>query len=354
MPTIYVAACFTNIHGVVCGFPSRSLLLPFIPWVRRRAHLLLTKKPSCALVSSNLSRAMTKGSLPFARETSNYLMSTHVGASQLGTYGWGITRMHDLYKSMPEDVQRDVVPNENVWEVNAVLIPETVRLLKNFNIDAWAASILEANQTLLISFNAVNCLWIQIIVLDVAIQFFLHGHWGFEPMENPRDAEAAAAFVRMLRSGTPADKGTPGPQYDPYYFESWGREEAAVVQGIVRAWRQPGLLETDDEIALDQARNSDQLGGDDGDLEGTPDWQQLGLELRDWDLGEALIAERAIQFGDQGAPNAPSNRNAMRRRLAELLELRAVFVFAFLLMHPDSSDIYDSARKEEDIEMPMV
>jgi len=353
MPTIYVAACFTSIHGVVCGFPSRSLLQPFIPWVRRRAHYLLTKSPYSALVSSNLSRAMTSGGLRFARETSNYLMSTGIGASDVGTYGWGITSMYDVFKAMPNEVQRDLVPNEDVWEVNALLIPETVRLLKDFNIDAWAGSILEANQTLLISFNAINCLWIQIVILDVAIQFFLHGHWGFEPMEDPRDREAQAYFLKLLRSGKLTDDGAPKPQYNPFYNESWGRKEAAVVQGIVRAWRQPGLRETDDEMALDQARSNNQFGEDD-DLEATPDWEKLGLELRDWDLGEALIAEQAIQFGDDGASKTRSNRIAMCRRLAELLELRAVFVFAFLLMHPDSSDVYDSERKEEDIEMPMA
>ncbi|KAG7406357.1 hypothetical protein Forpe1208_v013582 [Fusarium oxysporum f. sp. rapae] len=353
MPTIYVAATFTNIHAVVCGFPSRSLLLPFVPWVRRRAQFLLSKSPRCTVVSSKLSRAMTSGGLLFARETSDYLMSFSTGASDVGTYGWGITRMYDIFKAMPEEVQRDLVPDEGVWEVNALLIPETARLLMDFNIDAWASSIVEANQTLLISFKAINCLWIQIIVLDIAIQFFLHGHWGFEPVEDPKDQIAKKDFIKLLRSSKRAREEAPKPQYDPFYNETWGRKEAFVVQGIVRAWRQPGLRETEEELAIDEARNHGQFAGDDDDLGDTPDWKKLGLDLRDWDLGEELIKDKAIQFEDDGASRGRRNRDAMCRRLADLLELRAVFVFAFLLLHPDSSDIYDSTRKEDDIEMPI-
>lgn len=373
MPTIYASCAFASIHGVVCGFPSRSLLHPFIPWVRRRAQALLSTTPRCAVISSNLSRAMTFGDLRFARETSHYLMAFNIGASNAGTYSWGTTKMYELFSAMPDEVKRDLVPDEDRWQVNALLTPETARLLRDFDVDAWAASIMEANQTFLISFNAVNCLWIQVIVLDIAIQFFLHGHWGFEVMEDPKEREAQQELIRLLkrRRMTPAEvEQARAVGFDPWYAEAWGRKEAAVVQGIVRAWRQPGLRETDDEMALDQARNGagaatpefvgSSQENDDDDRDETPDWQRLGLDLRDWDLAKALAEEPSVQFGDGGGggdheTSGPGmNRNAMCRRLAELLELRAVFTFAFLLLHPDSSDIYDSAKKEEDIEMPMA
>lgn len=346
MPTIYVAASFMAIHGVVTAFPTRSLLLPFIPWVRRRAKILYNKTLTPFRVFNELSKAMTEGSLLFARETSNYLMSTGIGASDGGLYGWGLTKMRDLYDAVPIEIQRAIVPDEQQWAVNAILTPDTAKLLKTFEPDKWSASIREANETELISFKAINCLWIQILVLDIAIQFYIRGHWGFEPMRNAKEESEMERLVSNLEAENFAEIVR---VYNPYFNESWGLKEAAIVSGIVRAWRPPNLLETPDEVTLD----ADIEDGDDFEDE-VQDWKKLDLHVRDWDLSQALYEEPSINFGDDPASRAGLNRTDMCSRLAELLELRAIFVVAYLFLHPDSSDIYESIRKEEDIEMPMA
>jgi hypothetical protein len=266
------------IYGIVCAHPSRSLLEPFIPWVRRRAKFFYSKtSPTPFLVSNDLSKAMTDGSMLFARETSAYLLSTGQGASPVGTFGWGITKMRDVYDAIPKSVQREIVPDEQKWAVNAVLSPDTARLLKTFELDKWATSIQEANQTFLISFKAINCLWIQILILDVAIQFFIHGHWGFEPMDNSKEDAEFAKAMKFIKQSRKHDTEEKFRLYNPFYCESWGQKEAAVVGGIVRAWRLPNLSETPEDIVID-------AGDKDDPAEEILDWQKLNIRLRDWDL----------------------------------------------------------------------
>jgi hypothetical protein len=218
--------------------------------------------------------------------------------------------------------------------------------LSTFELDKWSTSIREANETGLISFQAINCLWIQILLLDVAIQFYIHGHWGFEPMKSLKEEAELANVAKLFDEGNP-EAAEKLRLYDPLYCESWGQKEASIVAGIVRAWRLPNLLETADEIAIDS------WDKDDADEE-ILDWQKLEHRLRDWDLGQALQEEPTIIFGDDPAARAKINKSAMCTRLAELLELRAIFVVAYLFLHPDSSDIYESTRKEADIEMPIA
>lgn len=82
--------------------------------------------------------------------------------------------------------------------------------------------------------------------------------------------------------------------------EIWGKEEAKVVHGIVRAWK-----------------------------------------ARPWDL----------QNHPQEAKVFPDNQDKLQR-LADCLELRAVFAFAHSDLHPDSSEVY--AIRDSDVQIPMI
>lgn len=327
------------------AFPVRSLLVPFVPWVRRRAKKLLQTFSDCIYVSSGLSQAMTEGTLIFAREESTYLLATGEGGNSSGTFGWGITKMREIYDGIPLSVQRDIILDENQWQARAVLTPETVKLLKLFEVNNWAKDIMETRQTFLIAFRAPIALWIQILILDVAIQFLIHGHWGFEPMVDLKETEELEHALKRKDHDLLIEKLE---IYPPYFREAWGRKEAAVVQAIVRAWRLTGLLENSLEVAIG-ARDGDQ-----SEDEESPNWKKQNQDPRDWDLEEALYSDPRVVFGDDPASKSAINRRAMCAQLAGLLELRAIFVIGYLLLHPDSSDIYESEQREEDIEMPMA
>ncbi|KAF2396079.1 hypothetical protein EJ06DRAFT_242163 [Trichodelitschia bisporula] len=240
-----------------------------------------------------------------------------------------------------------VIPNEEKWEVNAVLTPDTYKLLRKFELDSWSLSIREAGQINLLDYQAINCLWIQILVLDIAIQFLIHGHWGFEAMQDAKGDAMLANLKKAKASANGQDAGELVRLHNPLYCESWGKKEAAVVGGIVKAWRPPMLREGEGEMELVDDEDDEKKGE-------TMDWKLLGLRLRDWDLAQGLIEEPNIVFGDDPASRSSVSKSDMCKRLAELLELRAIFVIAFLFLHPDSSEIYESQRKEEDIEMPMA
>jgi hypothetical protein len=80
---------------------------------------------------------------------------------------------------------------------------------------------------------------------------------------------------------------------------------------------------------------------------GPDDWDQLPGQYEDWNLAKHLEKNRDVLPGPRD-----KKKRAKCQRLADLLELRAIFVLAFLFMHPDSSDVY--LTEGEDVEMPMA
>jgi hypothetical protein len=70
-------------------------------------------------------------------------------------------------------------------------------------------------------------------------------------------------------------------------------------------------------------------------------------QLRDWPLKEALVTYSGLTFGQIGTENVEAQKVKFRK-LADLLELRGLFVVAFFMLHSDSTDVY--FREREDIE----
>jgi hypothetical protein len=328
VPTLYAAACFLTFHGVTCAFPSRVLLQPFLPWVRRRAKALYNKRPHPYIRSMELNKAIYERKVKFARPSSDYLMSTGEEVNPNGIYGWGIADMRKLYDLIPEALQRELVesvPGVNTAKANAVLSPDTLTVLRKFELEKWRRYTEESELCAGTGFKAINLLWIQVVLLDIAIQFLIRGGWSFRsrPLvhhDNDEDNE------RKLN--------------ERLYNETWGEKEAQAAASVVDAWRpgDVGQIENPADVILGDFSDSE---------DDDPDWTGLGGQLRDWDLAGALENNPYVF---QGLSVATRKNNC--QRLAELLELRAIFLIALLYMHPDSSDVYVIER--QDIEMPMA
>jgi hypothetical protein len=377
LPTLLAASTFLSLHGVVCAYPSRAVLHSVLPWTRRRAKTLFAERSKIFVVSENFSDAMRDGKIGFARENSKYLLATGSGSSATGSYGWGITDMKALFDLLPQELQQDIIPTRGEWKVNAVLTSETADLLRRFEPQKWAREVSEKGGASLGGFKVINLLWIQVLVLDISIQFYLYGRWDFRPIEA---AQRDVTWKDLASQGKIEGDMVSKVMDTLFYDETWGRSESEVVRSIVKAWRpqdteaeyahaahaqQPDVVtlnsdeEEDESSGSEEESESDEEEGgnhrdhpngnthEPADETGLTDWASLAPKLQDWPLAKHLEQNQNV------FPGHRSNITKARcRRLAHLLELRAIFVISLLFMHPDSSDIY--MTEGEDIEMPIA
>lgn len=187
IPTIYLCGTFVTFHSVVSGFPSSILIQPFLLWIQSRARRMYERKGQAFYCSSILANTIAEQKLAFARPRSDYLMSTG-GGSVGGLFGWGILSMKGVFDKCPESIQMEICTGPEARDAQAILTAETCHLLKHFDVQGWASSVIETQREAVISFNPINLLWIQINLLDVAIQLLIRGKWSEEngdPTINP-------------------------------------------------------------------------------------------------------------------------------------------------------------------------
>ncbi len=471
-PSMYVSATFLTFSGIVCGFPTRALIKDLLPWMRWRARLLYDRRREIVKVSPALGRAIDAGSLGFAREVGDYLMSRG-GGTLAGLFGWGIMNFQGFFDKCDQDVRDDINPDSSKWDVQAITISETCNLLKNFDVQEWATQVKEIQRQSVPLFDPLNLLWIQVSLIDISIQFLIRGSWNFTndgvdanqvpgvsspndsthlpildqqmstepaaigqatnsvpdnatpppltsvtptlaqrpeakvspedptgastengPTQNDVSAPARGKSITIQEPPTPPTTQRPDapkrtmssssrlPQ-SPYslplsepskpasrskgveiemeqipnprvakppaednhglLYGEWGVMEARVVSAIVQSRRMGSSTSTP------TLQRSDPL--DEGPEEGeTPDDgpDMPKNEPRDWPLAGVLKAFSGLTFGTEDV----TIQEAKFQKLADLLELRALFVIAFFMLHPDSTDVY--SIEGEDIELPIV
>jgi len=149
----------------------------------------------------------------------------------------------------------------------------------------------------------VNMVWAQILLIDVAIQYLLRDGW-YDP--------------------------------EPEGANPWSGRVGQVATCVVNCWDAAPQDKKDDEKEGDSESTVDDL----------PEKETEPVYV-DWDLVAALKADHDLEFSDDEKVQA-----AKVQQLMELLELRGLFVIAFLLLNPDSSDVYRAEKSE--VEMPMV
>ena len=232
---------------------------------------------------------MSRSKFDFARPSSHFLMSAN-GGSNSGKYGWGTDYMKTVFDMCPSDVQNEIISSVGA---NAIVTRDTVALLKNFDVEGWLEYFIHGQQGSFLDLLPLNLLWIQIIILDMAIQYMIRNGWG-SPKENRQDP-------------------------NPLYNEGWLDQEANIAFAISQSWRLPA----------------------------TPADEKRQITYADWDLAGAL--EKYSGMNENGDSVLLKKRV---RRLADLLELRGLVWIFFMFCHADSSDVYLMAN--ENIELPMV
>ena len=252
-----------------------------------------------------------------------------------GECGWIHQDIQEVYDTLDAPIQNDIIIKDAegnpTGEVRAILFPDSLLLLDNFNPNDWAATIESILVMAVGEYNPVNMLWAQVLLLDVSIHYLVRGGW----TEGGSDA-----------------------------YEIWSKETCAVYSAVVDAWStEPQEREatpaTDDaapSVTQDQppsTESGEQVTTEPSSATATtePTLQEPTVDesskYADWDLAGALEKQPDLKFSED-----PLKRKEKIRQLADLLELRALFVLAFFLLGPDSSDVY--VAQGSDVEMPMI
>ncbi|KAI9773499.1 MAG: hypothetical protein M1839_002081 [Geoglossum umbratile] len=371
IPSLLLSASFMTVHGIACGFPTTVLLEPILAWSRYRAEKLWARRPFS--VSDNVRRSMALSLGSFFRKTSDYLMSRELGASPAGLYGWGISTMKVFYDHFPKESQLEIVSSEGC--AAAVLIAETSALIEDFNPREWAARVRQSQvESFSVTlFKPLNVLWCQILILDIAIQYHIRRGWDVKseaepaPQSAPPPNSRAVVLSEALTAATsPSPDLPPGagrtlqhrattlsevmaanpPQADP----SGGPVEDGPAEP--RETQEPENLlsrllsellycdewhDREGEVAYAISRSSE-----------IPDNSSDSKPFHEWDLKSSLEEHSGITT----EANGDKLRENYFQVLADLLELRGLFVIAFLGIHPDSTDVY--LAETENIQMPIA
>ena len=333
IPTILAITTFASITNIANGFPSTIMLGPYAELFRLMANDLVKRAGETFKVSSKLQTAIADGSIPYLTEDSRFLMSVGTGGSGgsvSGHYSWGAFPLRDLFLPLPEDIREEMIPARNgpvePGEMNGLVMPQTMRLLESFQPHTWAKFNDETKDYLGTgkSFRTENFLWMQVIILDIAIRLLIRGSVSqLETVYRPRP----------LQEPTPQEV-----------------EDETLVETLTRWKKQPSLgWDAPELLVLGCIHQSAALSG--GPAEPiTPASSKVKTQSRpemyeDWDLLGALQK-------NSGLPQNTEKEKLRVRKLADLLKLRALFLVAFLMLNPDSSDVYRAENSE--VEMPII
>lgn len=296
IPTIYAALTFANIPATSLGFPSDVLIGPFMQWLCQRANDFWNQKTF--KVPEVLRTDLGGDRINFLRRDGGTWMSkNYLGMDEkTGWTGWDHGEIATIYWSCSDNVQKQIIPrlpNENntLGEPEIVLFPDTASLLEKFQVREWDNDL---KRNLIFSPNSYSpksMIWAQIMILDVGIHYLIHGRW---------------------------------PEGD---FKKHKDRSLAVMSAIKNAW--------------------------------------IRATKCNWDLVGTIGAENILTFSprpstppsnpDLANPN-PVNpnlgdqiREGRVKKLANMLELRAIFYLAFLIIGPDSSDVYVTRDSEVEV-----
>jgi len=373
---------FSTVSAIVCGFPSRALLIPFLPWFQCRASWLsrspYLKKSVC------LQETLQQEELTFTSEHSEFFMDGPEFSNFAGLYGWGFTDMKKYYEMLPDTVKSEINPSGEMTDIFAVFAPASLQLLDDFDYTKWAAYISTRMNESVSLLRPQNLLWIQTLILDISIQMLIGKGEKFDSLDTAQIEEQ----IQMLKGQGHTRTGL-AEEITRILFGHWQEKEAQVVRAVIRFWRQEDFQENDLRDEKPQGIENQDAG-----LPGTNTMpsestiasrreEQPALALATSSAGPVVTgniqsqppilsavaasypgdaSSRGPQYSDladcfentltifQG--ESPEGRREKCKRLAHLLEARALLFIGYLLLHPDSTDVY--TLEGHDIEMSVA
>jgi hypothetical protein len=179
MPTVLTLMHLLPLPSVATPFPH-DILLPYVPvladYFKRRADYLVTR--SDVIVSTVLRDALREGTIMFHLETSDYSMCRGINATPFGQRSWAMTPYRGLHAAMPPPLREQFLTETagvGTSLAKILLTKDTLYLLRNFDPVKWSRDFSEEMKFALHRYGASNLLWFQVFLIDMAIQHAVNG-----------------------------------------------------------------------------------------------------------------------------------------------------------------------------------
>ncbi|KAJ4202015.1 hypothetical protein NW759_015483 [Fusarium solani] len=351
LPTILAALTIASLGSCEVGFPSGIILYPFAAFLNAIAQQIgSTLRP--LNVDSEITRLFALDRLQFVRSKDTFWYSfNYVGMSpRYFLWSWMFQETKEVFDTLDEKEQDKIVirqDGQHTGDVNIVLFSDCDSLLHNFKPRDWSAKIERIIALSMVKYRPVNMVWAQILILDIAIHFLVRGGWYEGPIEgyNVATDEVAAVVAAVVDSwqgtDTEAESETPAVPLAAISDPAGGRQghkggnqerQHGTVHGSVAAAGQHGSGNHGTTDNADRHQHTDTHP-----MEPKIVWDLVGSLKKQPNLFRTLQSEL---------------RQERLRKLASLLQLRTIFYAAFLMLNPDSSDVYRA--ESSSVEMPII
>lgn len=328
------------------GFPSGIILYPFAAFLNAIAHQVGSTVRSLR-VDSEITRLFALDRLQFVRSTDTFWYSfNYVGMSpRYFLWSWMFDEIKEVFDTLHEQEQDKIIVREDgkhTGDVNIVLFSDCDSLLHNFKPRDWSAKIERIISLSMVKYRPINMVWAQILILDVAIHFLVRGGWYEGPAEgyNVATDEVAAVVAAVVDSWQGANTETAEPETSVVPLAAISNP-ADEKQGHKREGKESQKGTVHGSVAAEAA--GQHAPGTDGRHQHA---RQVEPEIV-WDLFSSLEKQPNLFRGLESEV-----RQERLRKLANLLQLRTIFYAAFLMLNPDSSDVYRA--ESSSAEMPII
>lgn len=229
-----------------------------------------------------------------------------------GWTGWDHGEIATIYWSCSDNVQKQIIPrlpNEynTLGEPEIVLFPETASLLEKFQVREWDTDL----KRILIfspnSYSPKSMIWAQIMILDVGIHYLIHGRWPEGDFKKHKERSLAVmsaiknAWIRATKC-------------------NWDLVSTIGAENVLTFKPRPATPPANPNPA-------------------NPDLANLNL-VNPNPVNPNTVNPNTVNLNPVKPNLGDQIREGRVRKLANMLELRAIFYLAFLIIGPDSSDVY--------------
>ncbi|OAL51054.1 hypothetical protein IQ07DRAFT_599057 [Pyrenochaeta sp. DS3sAY3a] len=308
-PTVMIIGTMAVIPGTFIGYPNGLFLNAFLTWFTTEAKDALQLDQEFDMAdrvispSSVVSRELQQLAFDPQFSLYNHPKEMPFLGKQPG-YSWLTTRLHEQYTALPENVRQVLSSSKPslhpVHNVRVLIMPWTLELLKNFQPTDWVKSLRARSQnTRRADISPCRLLWVQLILLDISIRLEIKG--SPERMDGHKSGKIRELQDMELEQNLSDVMIAEGPSMI-----------AAITDSQMK--HRPGREPMHEKA--DQSRKGQFYA-----------WGLKGPLAKNCTFFENLrVADPELEY----------------RRLALMLKLRALFFIAFLMVGPDSTQVYEA------------
>lgn len=314
------------IPGAFIGYPNNLFLNELMPWCSKEAQQICRLLVENDITSSSSQASATLQQLGL--DPHFFVYHDQVRMPFLGkkpAYSWLTTRLQEEYNGLPDIIKNSISSSRPhlrpASNVQVVIMPWTLALLTNYEPIAWARKFQRRCQGTSKPYTSLcRLLWTQLLLLDISIRLQikrnpdrLDGAWGSTTKEL-QDLDVKKPLNNIMIAE--------GPE---------------IVRAVVDS-RVNNSNNSNAQPSLGEETTTAHITSFNHKKKHSPP------RYLSWDLHASLMKNCSF-YNDMEKDDASVEYN----RLAIMLKLRALFFIAFLMVGPDSSQVYEARNSQAQV-----